>query len=51
MATQYDGMPLARETVTLSFSRVRQEYVIQNAQGDGLGTVSAGYDIKANQII
>ncbi|MBP0623605.1 Hcp family type VI secretion system effector [Cupriavidus consociatus] len=37
-----------REQVALSFSRVKQEYVVQNAQGGSGGAVTAGYDIKGN---
>lgn len=44
-----DSMDLVRETVNLSFARVTQEYVIQNPQGGSGGTVSFGYDIKANR--
>lgn len=42
-------MVRAIEEVRLAFARVRQEYVIQNQQGGSGGTVSAGYDIQANQ--
>ncbi|CAJ91802.1 DUF796 domain-containing protein [Cupriavidus necator] len=38
-----------REKVALSFSRVKQEYVVQNAQGGSGGAVTAGYDIKGNK--
>jgi type VI secretion system secreted protein Hcp len=38
-----------REVVRLSFSRVKQEYVVQNAQGGSGGAVTAGYDIKLNR--
>ncbi|QBY50821.1 Hcp family type VI secretion system effector [Cupriavidus oxalaticus] len=38
-----------REQVALSFSRVKQEYVVQNAQGGSGGAVTAGYDIKGNK--
>ena len=38
-----------REQVTLSFSKVTQEYKLQNAQGGHAGTVTASFDIKANQ--
>jgi type VI secretion system secreted protein Hcp len=37
------------ETVRLSFSKVKQEYVVQNAQGGSGGAVTAGYDIKLNK--
>ncbi|QNB14634.1 Hcp family type VI secretion system effector [Paraburkholderia tropica] len=37
------------EQVRLSFSKVKQEYVVQNAQGGSGGAVTAGYDIKLNK--
>jgi type VI secretion system secreted protein Hcp len=46
-----EGMRAMREKVQLSFARVRQEYVIQNASGGNGGTVSVGYDIKTNKTI
>jgi type VI secretion system secreted protein Hcp len=39
----------SRETVALSFSRVLQEYVVQNAQGGSGGAVTASFDIKGNK--
>src|SRR5579863_509349 len=42
------NMRAPREEVRLSFARVKQEYAIQNAQGGSAGTVSMGFDIKAN---
>lgn len=39
------------ERVGLSFSRVKLEYVPQSAEGNKLGVVAMGYDIKANTII
>ncbi|RQU10457.1 Hcp1 family type VI secretion system effector [Burkholderia cenocepacia] len=45
------NMRVPREEVRLSFSRVKQEYVTQNAQGGSVGTVGMGYDIKANKTI
>ena len=36
----------SRETVSLAFSKVKQEYVVQNAQGGSGGAVTAVYDIK-----
>lgn len=45
------NMRAPREQVSLSFSRVKQEYVVQNAEGGSAGAVSAGYDIKANREI
>ncbi|UDQ82688.1 type VI secretion system tube protein Hcp [Erwinia rhapontici] len=47
----YDTMRSPREKVGLSFSRVKMDYVLQNAEGGMAGTVSMGYDIKANAII
>ena len=38
-----------REQVRLSFSTVKQEYVVQNAQGGSGGTITASYDIKQNK--
>lgn len=38
-----------REHVSLSFSSVKQEYVIQNMQGGSGGTVAASFDIKRNK--
>ncbi len=38
-----------KETVRLSFSRVKQEYSVQNAQGGNAGAVTANYDIKGNK--
>jgi len=37
------------EGVRLSFAKVKQEYVVQNAQGGSGGAVTAGYDIKLNK--
>ncbi|VXB38474.1 Protein hcp1 [Burkholderia sp. 8Y] len=37
------------ESVRLSFAKVKQEYVVQNAQGGSGGAVTAGYDIKLNK--
>jgi type VI secretion system secreted protein Hcp len=37
------------ETVSLSFSKVKQEYVVQNAQGGSGGAVTASFDIKGNK--
>lgn len=38
-----------RERVRLSFSKIRQEYAVQNAQGGSGGAVTAAYDIKGNK--
>jgi type VI secretion system secreted protein Hcp len=37
------------EQVSLAFSKVKQEYAVQNAQGGSAGTITAGYDIKGNK--
>jgi len=37
------------ETVKLAFSKVKQEYIVQNAQGGSSGAVTASFDIKANK--
>ncbi|MBE0631836.1 MAG: type VI secretion system tube protein Hcp, partial [Burkholderia vietnamiensis] len=39
----------SRETVSLSFAMVKQEYVVQNAQGGSGGAVTASFDIKGNK--
>lgn len=38
-----------KERVRLSFSKITQEYAVQNAQGGSAGAVTAGYDIKGNK--
>ncbi|SFI26544.1 type VI secretion system secreted protein Hcp [Collimonas sp. OK307] len=38
-----------REQVSLSFSKVTQEYKMQNSQGGSAGMVTASFDIKANR--
>jgi type VI secretion system secreted protein Hcp len=40
-----------QEVVSLSFSRVSQEYLVQNAQGSNGGTVTGSFDIKGNREI
>jgi len=37
------------EHVGLSFSQVKQEYTVQNAQGGSGGVITATYDIKQNR--
>ncbi len=37
------------ETAHLSFSKVKQEYVVQNQQGGSGGVVTAAFDIKGNK--
>ncbi|UGS89533.1 type VI secretion system tube protein Hcp [Ralstonia wenshanensis] len=44
-----DDTVRSREIVSLSFAKVKQEYVVQNAQGGSGGAVTAGYDIKGNK--
>lgn len=39
-----------REKVTFSFTKLSQDYVMQNAEGAKSGVISASYDVKANQI-
>ncbi|MTD28148.1 Hcp family type VI secretion system effector [Erwinia sorbitola] len=38
-----------RETVRFSFTKMTQDYVMQNAEGQRSGVISASYDVKANQ--
>ncbi|MDR5760420.1 type VI secretion system tube protein Hcp [Caballeronia sp. LZ035] len=38
-----------REEVRLAFSKVKQEYIVQNAQGGSGGAVTAAFDIKGNK--
>jgi type VI secretion system secreted protein Hcp len=37
------------EEVRLSFAKVKQEYIVQNAQGGSGGAVTAAFDIKGNK--
>ena len=37
------------EEVSLSFSKVKEEYVVQNAAGGSSGAVTASFDIKGNK--
>ena len=46
-----EGEIASRERIELSFSTVKQEYVVQNQQGGSGGTITAGYDFKANKEI
>ncbi|TGE04971.1 type VI secretion system tube protein Hcp, partial [Salmonella enterica subsp. enterica serovar Poona] len=43
--SQGGEMP-SRDSIELSFSTVKQEYVVQNQQGGSGGTITAGYDFK-----
>lgn len=40
---------MIHEQVSLAFSKVKQEYAVQNAQGGSAGAITAGYDIKGNK--
>jgi type VI secretion system secreted protein Hcp len=44
-----NGNDRIRKSVGLSFSKVSQEYQLQNAQGGPGGTITASFDIKANK--
>lgn len=46
--TEEDSVRI-RERISLSFSRVKQEYTVQNAQGGSGGAVTAGFDIQKNK--
>lgn len=37
-----------REMVRLSFARMKQEYVVQNAHGGSAGAITATFDVKKN---
>ncbi|WP_028225583.1 Hcp family type VI secretion system effector [Paraburkholderia ferrariae] len=43
-----DSESRPREMVTLSFAKMKQEYVVQNAQGGSGGAVTATFDVKKN---
>ncbi|KVK99008.1 Hcp family type VI secretion system effector [Burkholderia ubonensis] len=43
-----DSESRPREFVRLSFSKLKQEYVVQNAQGGSGGAITATFDIKKN---
>ena len=38
-----------KESVSLSFAKIKQEYTVQNQQGGSGGAVTAGFDIKLNK--
>lgn len=44
-----DSMDRVREQISLSFAKVKLEYVVQNERGGSAGTVAAGFDIRANK--
>lgn len=48
MAGSVEDESRPREEVTFSFTKVTQDYVMQNAEGSKSGVVSASYDVKAN---
>lgn len=50
MAGSVDDESRPREEVSFSFTKVSQDYVMQNAEGSKSGVVSAVYDVKANLI-
>ncbi|MDQ9205428.1 Hcp family type VI secretion system effector [Cronobacter sakazakii] len=37
-----------RESVRFSFTKMTEDYVMQNAEGQKAGVISASYDVKAN---
>ncbi|CAB3765933.1 hypothetical protein LMG29660_05403 [Burkholderia puraquae] len=43
------NMARPREEVRLSFARIRQKYVVQNAQSRSGGTIAAEYDLKTGK--
>jgi len=49
--SQSGGGHDVHESVSLSFAKVKQEYVVQNQQGGSGGVVTTGFDIKANKEI
>ncbi|MCX8958669.1 Hcp family type VI secretion system effector [Erwinia psidii] len=48
MAGSSDEETRPRELVKFSFTKVTQDYVMQNSEGSKSGVVSASYDVKAN---
>lgn len=49
MAGSVEDESRPRETVKFSFSKMTQDYIMQNAEGQKSGVISATYDVKANQ--
>lgn len=41
-------MNASHEQVRLSFAKVKQEYIVQNAQGGSRGVITGTFDIKVN---
>lgn len=37
-----------RESVRFAFTKMTEDYVMQNAEGQKAGVISASYDVKAN---
>ncbi|MEJ5062205.1 Hcp family type VI secretion system effector [Erwinia sp. MYb375] len=48
MAGSVEDESRPRETVKFSFSKMTQDYIMQNAEGQKSGVISATYDVKAN---
>jgi type VI secretion system secreted protein Hcp len=44
----YDDETRPRETVKFAFTKLTQDYVMQNAEGAKSGVISTSYDVKAN---
>ncbi|WP_211466249.1 Hcp family type VI secretion system effector [Collimonas silvisoli] len=44
-----NGSEGVKEMISLAFTKVKQEYAIQNAQGGSGGAITASYDIKGNK--
>ncbi|MFZ4835564.1 Hcp family type VI secretion system effector [Rouxiella sp. Mn2063] len=48
MQGSVDDESRPRENVKFSFTKMTQDYVMQNAEGHKCGVISASYDVKAN---
>ncbi len=48
MSGSTDDETRPRENVRLAFTKVTQDYVMQNSEGSKSGVISASYDVKAN---
>jgi type VI secretion system secreted protein Hcp len=48
MEGSHDDETRPRESVRFSFTKMTQDYVMQNAEGHKSGVISATYDVKAN---
>ncbi|HHL2498724.1 TPA: Hcp family type VI secretion system effector [Yersinia enterocolitica] len=49
MAGSLEDETRPREEIRFSFTKMTQDYVMQNAEGHKSGVISANYDVKANQ--